>query len=99
MDRLRRIRIVTGIGIGLLSLFVAFFGAPLVAMLFWPTPTAVDDADSMLQSFSQASQTAVISNSISFYAMLFAGLCFTYVLIETAIWFVGRSEPDTESSD
>jgi len=99
MDRPRRIRIVTGIGIGLLSLFVAYFGAPLVAMLFWPTPNVSGDMDSMMQSFSQASQTAAITNRVSLCALLFAGLCFTYVLIDTAIWFVGPTESDADFSD
>ena len=99
MDRPRRIRIVTGIGIGLLSLFVAYFGAPLVAMLIWPPPNLSGDMDSMAQSFSQASQIAAITNRISFCALLLAGACFTYVLIDTAIWFVGPPESDVESND
>ncbi len=97
LDRPRRIRIVAGIGVGLVALFVACLGAPMVAMLSWPSPDVSGDPNSMIQSFSQASQAAAMMNRVSFDALLFAGLCLVFVLTDIAIWFVGPSEPDTNS--
>jgi len=66
MDRPRRIRIVAGIGLGLFSLFVAYFGAPLISMLLWPAAAVSGDVDSMMQSMSQTSKAAANTNESRF---------------------------------
>ena len=100
MDRPKRIRLVTAIGIGIGFLVVAFFGAPLIAWIIWPVNTGdIGDADAMLSSFSQASRTAYIANTVSMISLAIAGLAFLYAIIEVAIWFIGPNGSSQTSTD
>jgi len=98
MDRPRRIRLVVAFGTGLVLLLLAFFGAPLVAILFLPDLGA-DDADengAMMAAFFQA---ADIANTVSMISLGFAGLAFLYVLIELGAWFIGPRESPTTNAE
>jgi hypothetical protein len=89
MDRQKRIRVVIVAAIGLLSLFVACIGAPLVAVALWPAPNMLGDADAFRDSFAQAAQTAKAANTVSLVSLLIAGGCVVYLLVALAGWFIG----------
>ena len=98
MDRKKRIRFVVVATVGLVNLFVAFIGAPLIAVMLWPTHAEFSaDSDSMMRSFSEAHRIANIANTISLVCLLAAGACFVYLLAGLATWFIGN--PNAADSD
>ncbi len=101
MDRQKRIRVVIVAAIGLLSLFVAFVGAPLIVVALWPTPDLsgdVGDVDAAFaDSFTQAAQTANAAGTVSLVSLVIAGGCFGYLLVVLAGWFIGPRERNPDS--
>jgi len=96
MDRSKRIRVVAVAGVGILALFVAFIGAPLVAALLWPTPDLSNDVEAFTESFAQAAETARVANTVSMVALAVAGLCILYLLVVLAGWFIGPKDTGGE---
>lgn len=96
MDRKKRIRFVVVAAIGLLALFVAFIGAPFVAVVLWPEPDASDDVVAVMDSFNEAARTAQVANTISLVSLLVAGVCMIYLLVSLAAWFIGPSADNSE---
>lgn len=96
MDRKKRIRIVVVAAIDLLALFVAFVGAPLVAVSLWPESNASDDVGAFMRSFNEAAHTAQVANTISLVSLLVAGVCTIYLLVVLAVWFIGPSADNCE---
>ena len=93
MKRSLRIRLVVAGGVGLFSLFVAFIGAPLVSVIFWPSPDFFgDDGSGIMESMSSAQQLAKTTSFVSFGSLAVAGICFAYVLVVLAGSFIGPSQ-------
>jgi hypothetical protein len=98
MDRPKRIRVVVVSGAALLALFVAFFAAPLTAVLFWPTPKLSDDIEAFNESFTQAAQSIRVANTVSMIALVVAGICILYLLFALAGWFIGPKEDGSQTT-
>jgi len=98
MDRKKRIQVVVVAAIGLVALFVARIGAPLVAILVWPSPNLSGDTEAIMESFSHAARTAQIVNTISIASLGLAGVCMIYLLVMLAAWFIGPPESETNQN-
>ena len=86
MNRRQRIRLVVAIAVGLISLFMAFIGGPLIASTFWP-PDFMD-----LESWNAIQRVAEITNVASRYFLVVTGICCVYVFVALAVTFIGPPE-------
>ena len=92
MDRQTRIRLVCGLAVTLIGIFVAVIGVPLFASLLWPDISGVSDSDGMIESFTQAAQFARIMRTVSLIFLLVSCVAFIYCLVVLARWFIVSAE-------
>ncbi len=92
MDRQTRIRLVCGLAVTLIGIFVAVIGVPLFASLLWPDISGVSDSDGMIESFTQAAQFARIMRTVSLISLLVSCVAFIYCLVVLARWFIVSAE-------
>ena len=96
MNGSQRIHLVVAVVVGVFALLVAFVGAPLVAAFFWPSPDFSGDVGGFVESMSSAQRIADATNLVSFGSLAVAAICFVYVLVVLAVWYLG---PTRNSSD
>jgi formate/nitrite transporter FocA (FNT family) len=96
MERQKRIRVVVVSAVALLSLLMALFGAPLIAVTIWPIPAIANDGEAFIATFAQAARAARTSTTISLVSLAIAGGCVIYLLVVLAAWFVGPKERSAE---
>ena len=97
MHRKKRVRVVVVCTVALLSLFMALFGAPLIAMALWPIPEMSNDTEAFLATFSQAAKVARAATTISLVSLVIAGGCVVYLLVVLAGWFIGSEKTSPQS--
>jgi hypothetical protein len=86
MNRSHRIRVVVVATLGLLALMIGLIGAPLVAVMFAPSP-----AD-MAKSMASFIHVIELANQVSMICLAVAGCCMLYLLMTLAVWFIGPKE-------
>ena len=94
MDRKTRIKLVAGLAIFSIGIFVAYFLSPLIASAFMPTASTIGDMSdigSVMDHMGKASRTAETSRTISLVALVvsFAGL--VYFAVVAASWFISAA--------
>jgi len=93
MNRQTRIRVVAVSGLALFAIFVAFIGAPLIAVAFWPSQDlSSSNIETVTESIAQITQAARIANNVSMIALAVAGVCILYLLVVLAGWFIGPKD-------
>ena len=97
MNRRKRIRIVVVSAIGLTSLLVAFLG-PLTAAVALQRPLGMSaDEGQMMESVQEAVRVTMIVNLASLVALGVAGICFVYLMVVLAAWFIGPAQQNQQA--
>ena len=92
MKRAKRIRVVLVAGLGLVSLVVAFFIGPIMAIIYVPQFTSTDQGENIQNETVQFIQAVKFADNISLVALLIAVVCLLYLLSVSTIWFIGPKE-------
>ena len=88
-SRQGRIHVVVVFAIGIAALMIAYIAVPVVAMGFLEMPSASNDADAMIESFTSAAEVAKVGNQVSLVALMVAGASFLYLVFYGACSFIG----------